>query len=119
MAGTGLRQRTDHQDSSFWDSDVHVSYKIGNFYPVVEGNLVHVVNDGSRLPIADEGGDLFNLGASNSAGKNILTMGTGARYRITDSTDAGVIYQFPLDRGEGSGIFDWRVTADMIFRFNI
>jgi hypothetical protein len=71
------------------------------------------------LPIADEGADFFNLGAASSAGKNILTAGVGARYRFCESIDGGVVYQFPLDRGEGSGIFDWRITADLIFRFDV
>ena len=65
------------------------------------------------------GADFFNLGATNSAGENIVTMGVGARYRITPDIDAGAVYQFPLDKGTGSGIFDWRVTADLIVRFDV
>ena len=119
MAGSGLRIRTDNEYSSFWDLDLHADYPLGNFYPLVEFNLVHVVNDGERLPIADEGIDFFNLGSSGAAGENIITMGVGARYRMCDNIDFGVAYQFPLDRGEGTGIVDWRVTADMIYRFEL
>lgn len=119
VAGSGLRIRTDEDDSNMWDLDLHADYKIGNFYPTVELGMVKSINSGNRLPIADEGQDFFNLGASGSAGKTILTASVGARYRITDDIDAGVAYQFPLDRGEGTKIIDWRLTADMIFRFRI
>lgn len=119
MAGTGMRIAADDTDSSFWDTDLHVDYKIGNFYPLLEVNLVHVYQGGDRLGIADEGEDFFNFGAIDSAGKNILTMAAGARYRVTEDIDLGLAYQFPLDRTEGSNIIDWRITADAIFRFDI
>jgi len=117
MAGTGLRVALDDTDSSFWDLDMHADMKLGSFYPLVELNLIHPYQSGDRLPIADEGEDFFNFGATNAAGKNIITMAAGARYRISDSIDIGAAYQFPLDRGEGSAIIDWRLTADMIIRF--
>ncbi len=117
IAGTGLRLAMDDSDSSFWDLDLHADVKIGNFYPLAELSLVHVTNSGDRLPIADEGEDFFNFGASESAGKQPVSMGVGARYRITDDIDVGGVYQFPLDRGEGAGILDWRITTDVIVRF--
>jgi hypothetical protein len=119
MAGTGLRVRTGGNDSSFWDTDLHADYKIGNFYPLLEANLVHVFNDGNRIKMADEGEDFFNFGADGAAGENILTMAAGARYRVTDDIDIGAAYQFPLDRSTGSRIIDWRLTVDAIFRFEI
>ncbi len=117
IAGTGLRQRFSDNDSSLWDLDLHADYQIGRFYPLVELNLVHAYQAGTRLPIADEGEDFFNFGASSSAGTNVLSMGVGARYRAFDNVDFGVVYQFPLDRGEGSNILDWRITTDAIIRF--
>ncbi|MBP9837868.1 MAG: autotransporter domain-containing protein [Proteobacteria bacterium] len=117
MAGSGLRMALDDTDSSLWDLDVHADYKIGNFYPLVEVNLIHPYSSGDRLPIADEGEDFFNFGATQSAGKNILSSAVGARYRITDDIDCGIAYQFPLDRTEGSRILDWRITSDLIVRF--
>jgi len=119
MAASGLRLRIDDSDSSFWDSNLHVDYKIGSFYPLVELGMIKPIEAGTRLPISDEGQDFFNLGASGAAGKTILTASVGARYRFCDNIDAGVAYQFPLDRGEGTGIIDWRLTADMIFRFDL
>lgn len=117
MAGSGLRIAVDDTDSSLWDLDVHADYKLGSFYPLVEVNLVHSYSGGDRLPIADEGEDFFNFGASDSAGENLVSMGVGSRYRISDNIDVGAVYQFPLDRGEGSRILDWRITTDLIIRF--
>ena len=118
IAGTGLRKALDDSDSSFWDLDIHADYKIENFYPLVELSLIHTTNGGDRLPIGDEGEDFFNFGASGAAGNNLVAMGVGARYRLTDNIDLGAVYQFPLNRGdEGSNILDWRVTTDAIFRF--
>ena len=119
MAGTGLRLSVDDELSSFWDLDVNVSYKCGSFIPFVEFGLIQVIDDGELLPIADEGQDFFNLGASDSDGETILTASAGARYRITDDVDVGAVYQFPLDRSSGSRILDYRIVADLIFRFTI
>lgn len=119
MAGTGLRLAVDDELSSFWDLDVNVSYRCGSFYPFVEFGLIQVIDDGELLPIADEGQDFFNLGASDSDGETILTASAGARYRISDDIDVGAVYQFPLDRSKGSRILDYRIVADMIFRFTI
>ncbi|MFN8392355.1 MAG: hypothetical protein U0136_18825 [Bdellovibrionota bacterium] len=118
MAGTGLRIAMDNSDSSFWDLDFHADYKLGSFYPLVELSVIHPYQGGDRLPIADEGEDFFNFGASQSAGTNLVAMGVGARYRIADNIDIGAVYQFPLDRGEGSRILDWRITTDLIYRFS-
>lgn len=119
MAGTGFRFRIDDADSSFYDLDLHLSYRMGNFYPLVELGLIHVIDEGSRLPIPDEGQDFFNLGASESSGKTISTVAFGGRYRLTDNWDIGASYQLPIDTSSGTRILDYRVTADMIFRFSL
>ncbi len=119
MAGSGFRLRIDRDDSSFYDLDAHVSYKIGNFYPLAEFGLIHVLAAGDRLPIADEGEDFFNIGSSQSEGETITTFAVGARYRVNDSLDVGAAYQFPLQRESGTRIIDYRVTADLIYRFSL
>ncbi|MBN8550997.1 MAG: hypothetical protein J0M12_16910 [Deltaproteobacteria bacterium] len=118
MIGSGFRLRIDSSDSSLYDLDAHVSYKIGNFYPLVEFGLTHVMAAGNRLPIADEGQDFFDIGASESDGENITTMAVGARYRITDNLDFGAAYEFPLDNSSGTRIIEYRVTTDFIYRFS-
>ena len=114
IGGTGFRIYTKSEDSSFYDLDLHLSRKFGDFYPTVEFNLVNVVDEGSQLPIPDEGFDIFNFGASESSGKTMTSLGIGARYRITDGVDFGASYQFPLNDGSGNRITDWRVTTDLV-----
>lgn len=117
MASSGFRLRVDSSDSSFFDLNTHASYRIGNFFPLVEVGMVTVISDGDRLPIPDEGEDFFNLGASASEGKTLVTAGIGARYRICDNIDVGAIYQIPVDPRDGTRINENRVTADLIYRF--
>ena len=117
MAAGGMRIGVDSEDSSFFDLDLHFDYNLSGFYPLVEFNLVHVYQSGERLPSADEGQDYFNLGSIESAGENILTSAVGARYRVCDNVDLGLVYQFPLDRSTGSRIIDWRLGTDVIVRF--
>ena len=117
MSYPGFRVAVRDRDSSFYDFDIHADTKLGMFYPLVEMNLVHVISAGERLPIEDEGQDFFNLGASESDGKTILTGGVGGRLRLADNIDCGVAYQFPLNRGDGTRITDWRITSDFVFRF--
>lgn len=119
MVGTGFRFAIDDSDSSFYDFDIHFDYKIGNFYPLIEFGVYHVLDAGDRLPIADEGVDLFNFGSSEADGKTMVTAGAGARYRISDSVDLGAAYQIPLTSGEGSNLLDWRITTDLIYSFDL
>ena len=119
MAGSGFRLPIDDADSTFYDLDFHFSYKMDNFYPTVEVNLVHVVDGGERLGIADEGQDLFSFGSTGATGKTLVTAAFGGRYRVSKDLDIGAAYQIPLTNGDGSNIIDWRVTADAIFSFNL
>ena len=117
MTASGLRIAVDDEDSSFWDYDAHIDVKIGKFYPSLELNMVHVIEAGDRLPIADEGMDLISIGSSESRGKTLVTGAVGGRYRINDSVDYGIAYQIPLTNGAGSRFIDWRITTDFIFSF--
>lgn len=111
---TGFRTAFDNSDSSFYDASLHFDTSIdGIISPLVEFNYFHVLDAGSRLPIPDEGQDFFNLGSSASAGENMLTMAAGARIPITKSVSFGAAYEFPMERGAGTRITDWRVTSDL------
>lgn len=112
--GTGLRIPVDDKDSMFWDADLQVDHRIDMggwaLHPLVGASLVHVVNGGDRLPIADEGQDLFNFGASSATGENIVIGAAGLVARVTDNIDLGASYQFPFDAGTGTRIIDSRWT---------
>jgi len=121
-AGSGLRVPITGNDSMFWDIDAQLDYRIDvdeNFalYPLIGLSYIKVLESGSRIGIADEGQDFFNFGASNADGKDILSGVGGMRLRLASNYDLGVSYQFPLDRGEGTRILDYRWTFDAIVRF--
>ena len=123
IAATGMRIPIDQDDSTFWDLDLHIDYRvgtqIGDLYPLLELNMVHVVDGGRRLAIADEGLDLISFGASEADGKTILSGAAGWRVRLSEKVDWGFAYQFPLTSGRGSELTKWRVTSDLIFSFDI
>jgi len=130
MGYTGPRVAMSAVDSSFYDTSLHLDYKLGSIYPLVEFNWVHVIDGGNRLqPIQnagvnmrDEGVDFFNLGAPSAAGMDVATVAFGGRWRITDNLDVlgqsggvdfGAVAEFPVT-GYGS-VFGWRMTTDLIF----
>lgn len=118
---TGLRLAMDSDHSSFWDVDVQADYRIdtsiGKFHPLVGFGMVHVIDAGTRLPIADEGQDFFNLGASGSGGETIATGILGLRFRPSETLDLGASFQVPLDSGTGTRILEHRWMFDAIVRF--
>jgi len=114
QAYSGPRLAIDGADSSFWDTALHVDYRLGNFYPLGELNWVHVLDGGRRLPINDEGFDLVNFGSSDAGGNSIVTLAFGGRYRIVDWCDVGATGEFPITGTRD--VWDWRVTADVIIR---
>lgn len=80
--------------------------------------MAHVMDAGSVLPIPGEGQDFSNFGAANSDGENIVTCVTGLRYRPAGAWDLGVSFQAPFSKREGTGVIDYRWTADVLCRFN-
>ncbi len=117
---SGPRVPISGNDSTFWDTSAHVSYRIGNFYPLIETNWVHTLDGGRRLLLDQEGFDFFNLGSRRGPGRGVVTQAYGFRYRLPNrwqiadkevGADFGVIYQTPLTDRED--LFAWRVTTDL------
>jgi hypothetical protein len=120
-AGTGLRIPMDSDDSFFWDLDTQIDYRIdtgvGAFHPLLGVSLIQVADGGKRLPIADEGQDFFNFGATEADGESIVTGVAGLRYRPSEMFDLGGHFQFPLNSGTGTRVIEYRWLFDLIFRF--
>ncbi|GIW42907.1 MAG: hypothetical protein KatS3mg077_0189 [Candidatus Binatia bacterium] len=119
---TGPRLPISGNDTTFWDTSLHVDYRMGRFYPLIEVNWVHALDGGRRLPIDQEGFDFFNLGARNAAGRGVVTQAYGFRYRLVENAawfdrvggvDFGAAYETPLTDRED--LFAWRVTTDLVF----
>lgn len=121
---------SDQQSTSSWVS-AHASYDLCDwFIPLVEVNWFHVLDAGDGRPsfnaqaggavpvIAEfEGGDFFNLGASNSvANRDFVTAAVGFRSRITSAVDLGLAYELPLTQEEDS-VMKERVTLDLVWKF--
>ena len=120
-AGTGLRIPIDSADSFFWDLDTQLDYRIdsgiGAFHPLIGVSLIQIADGGERLPIADEGQDFFNFGASEAGGESIVTGVAGLRYRPSEMFDIGGHFQFPFSHEEGNRVIDYRWLFDVIVRF--
>jgi len=114
---------SDEQSTSSWLS-AHASYKVTDwFIPLVELNWFHVLDagDGSTTavsPIVEfEGGDFFNLGASNATeNRDFVSAAIGFRSQLSESVDAGVSYEVPLTNDENS-LMESRLTVDLVWKF--
>jgi hypothetical protein len=111
---TGPRLAITDTDSSFYDTNLHLDYKLPyGIYPLVEVNWLRILKGGTRFPFDQEASELVNLGSSNATG-NVATIAFGLRYRAFEWLDFGATGEFPVtDRKD---IFDWRVTWDIIIR---
>ena len=105
----------------FWDADAQLDYRVdtcyGAWYPLIGASLIHVVDGGKRLPIADEGQDFFNFGASKSTGENMVLGAAGIKYRPVSNVDLGSTFQFPFDPQTGTRIIASRWMFDVSVRF--
>jgi hypothetical protein len=93
------------------------------FIPFFVANGYTILTDGkdtasqslNAVPLNAEGYDLINFGASAAKGSTQLTVGGGARSKITKNADIGVAYEVGVIKPVG--IFESRVTADVSLHF--
>jgi hypothetical protein len=89
------------------------------FIPFLVGNGYTILSDGNRnllpVPLNTEGYDLINFGSTDASGTTQLSLGGGARSRLMKNLDVGVSYEVGV--GNPVGIFQSRITADLIWRF--
>lgn len=96
----------------YWSN--HLDRRMTNkLYAFTELNWYNYMSSGTGLPIA--GGDLFNFGAPNMIGENIVTNAYGAKLKPNRNVEVGAAWEFPLT--EFRGTLDNRLTADLIIRF--
>ncbi len=132
LQGTlGYIQAFNDEDSSMLYDAWHVSYAIEHkIFPLIELNHFHVTSAGDggtrfnsqvggAVPSVAkfEGGDLVNLGASNSGDHpDLVTLAFGARIQITESIYGGLAYEIPLTQDK-DGLIKDRITLDMVINF--
>ena len=129
--GAGLQLPfSDEQAVMGWTS-AHVSYEVSKwFIPLVEINWFHVIDEGNGTgnfggllgggvpgAVEFEGGDLFNIGATNASDNpDLVTAAIGFRSRLTDSVTAGAAYEIPLTDEEDS-LMENRLNLDLTWTF--
>jgi hypothetical protein len=114
---TGLRIPFDTSEQSLI---LHYSvmadyYTCRWFIPFVGFNAFTVLNAGNNIPLASEGYDVINFGASLAEGVTQGTIAVGFRTRLLDNLDFGFAYQKAVIAPEG--LTDDRFTFDLSIRF--
>lgn len=101
-------------DSSLLVASLAANYQVTEwFYPVVEFNLFSVIDHGTRMPVAFEGFDLVNFGATG--GGTVATVAAGARFKIAKNVLLGAAYEAPVTSRKD--ITSWRIYADAVITF--
>ena len=110
--GTGSN-RSDYFFNSFHlDLDVQDNHR---FYPVLELNWFHNATAGQARPyLFFEGRDFANIGAS-TAGRDLLTIAPGFRYKFTEQLQMGLALELPLVGTKD--LFQYRLGVDLIWRY--
>lgn len=121
-ANVGVRVPNDFSQNT---AQLHYSlqldyYVCQYFIPFVALNGNTILSDGNQkllgvVPLNTEGYDLINFGSTQASGTTQLTLGGGFRTRIVKNVDIGASYEAGVV--DPVGIFDSRVTVDVIWRF--
>jgi len=100
--------------SMYWSNsfDVQLTKRL---YGLVQLNWFHWLESGTNLPLNFEGNDLMNLGSTNVAGNDIVTMSFGNRLKFGRYHEMGVAYELPLT--ERKDLLESRIYADLILRY--
>jgi hypothetical protein len=119
LSGTGFRLPVNDSDRSqmwYWSNHFDYEFRPG-WYAVYEVNWFHWLKSGNGdLGTSGfEGNDLFNLGSTNVAGNDIVTMAVGARYKPRANMELGAAYEFPAT--ERRDLLQDRIYFDMIVRY--
>ena len=117
LTASGFRLPTNTAArSQMWYWSNHYDYNSwGRWYAVGEVNWFSWMQSGNALPVNFEGGDLFNLGSTNVAGNNMVTMAFGARRKLWNMSELGVGYELPVSQRQD--VMSSRLYMDLILRY--
>jgi hypothetical protein len=89
------------------------------FIPFFAANGYTILSDGNHnllgVSLNTELYDLINSGSEDARGTTQFTVGGGFRSRLVKDVDVGVAYEAGVV--DPVGVFDSRITADVIWRF--
>lgn len=116
LATGGYRFGFSAGSSDYLYVSAHLDYGFfKRFYPLVEMNWYYYTAGGNRQPVDFEGGDLMNIGATDVAGRNLVTLAAGFRFKFSEGMQMGVIYEVPI---VGNNMLErYRIALDLIFRY--
>jgi len=92
-----------------------IPFFVANGYTVLSNSKSQTSQSLNAVPLNAEGYDLINFGASDARGVTQITVGGGARCKVTKNIDIGAAYE--VGATSPKGIFDSRVTADVSLHF--
>ena len=92
-----------------------IPFAVANGYTILSNGNGQSSQSLQAVPLNTEGYDLINFGSADAAGTTQFTVGGGARSRILKNLDVGFAYEVGVVNPVG--IFESRVTADVIWRF--
>lgn len=114
----GYNMSTSNSRTDFFFNTLHLDLDMGDnhrFYPLLEVNWFHNSTAGTARPyLYFEGRDFANVGAS-AAGRDLLTIAPGFRYKLTESLIFGTAVEFPLVGARD--LFQYRIGLDLIWRY--
>jgi hypothetical protein len=117
MGSLGVRLPLDNDEES---SQLHYSLQLAYptcqwFKPFVCLNGYTGLSNGDSAGSDSEGYDLINFGAGDVSGETMIVLGFGFRSSLCECLDLGVAYEKGVDHDDG--LFDQRVTADLVWKF--
>ncbi|QGQ26821.1 hypothetical protein F1728_30940 [Gimesia benthica] len=117
IANAGFHLPADDFDNStsFWYS-LHYDHPLTEkLSALAEMNGIVCTKSGGALPVNFEGGDWINLGSSNVAGNDVITMAFGADYKINECLSFAGVWEFPVT--ERKDLLDSRTTVTLTLTF--
>lgn len=118
MGTLGYSAGLDSNRSDHLFTSLHLDYDVGNLhkiYPLMELHWFYYTKNGNSRELNFEGADLFNFGATQISGHSDFNLALGMRYKFNDHFQLGFAAETPLTAH--NQLQDWRITADMIFRY--
>ena len=117
LSASGFRLPSDHNTGStmwYWSNHFDVEVRDG-WYALAETNWYNWTRSGGAGINGVEGGDLFNLGSTGVAGKDIVTQAFGMKFKRNRHRELGIAFEFPVT--DVKDVIDNRLTVDWIFRY--
>jgi hypothetical protein len=114
----GYSFRTDGERSDYFYNSFGLQWNVGDrnrIYPMAELHWFHYNQSGTARTFGMEGRDLANLGSTDVAGRNSISLAAGVRYKITERAQIGLAAEFPITGARD--LLDYRVGLDFIWRY--